>query len=300
MAQSLVSIIAPIYNAMPHLGPCLESIRRQSYPELEVLLVNDGSTDESLALCREMAKQDGRFRVIDQKNAGVSAARNRAMEQATGKYLQFVDGDDRLTPDATELLVKEAESTGCDLVVAHFYRVVEGKLAQRGHIKKRATMTRADYAERMMGAPANYYYGVLWNKLYRRSVVERYGVRCDAAVAWCEDFLFNLEYLRYCRLVATLPQPVYYYFKREGSLVNSQISLRKTIEMKKQTFAYYKDLYQSLDLYEERRLEVYKYLLTAATDGTTLTLPGPLEVFNQPGPDRKDFKYRRKRKEGTG
>lgn len=296
MAQPLVSIVVPVYNAMPYLATCLDSVRRQSYPNLEVLLVNDGSTDGSLALCRELAAADPRFQVIDQPNAGVSTARNRAMEKATGKYLQFVDGDDKLTTDATERLVREAESTGADLVVAHFYRVVEDKTAQRGHIKKRATMTRTDYAERMMTAPANYYYGVLWNKLYRRGVVERYRVRCDAAVAWCEDFLFNLEYLRYCRLVATLPQPVYYYYKRKGSLVTAQIGLRKTVEMKKQTFAYYKELYQSLDLYEERRLEVYSYLLAAATDGTTMTLPSPLSGLSEPGPDRKSRRKTREEK----
>lgn len=277
MESPLVSLIVPVYNVETYLRPCLESIRAQRWPALEVLLVNDGSTDASLSICQEYAALDPRFKVIDQPNAGVSAARNRAISVAQGKYLQFADGDDKLPPNATEILASAAERTGADLVTAHFYRVIGDKIAQRGHIKRECCLTRADYAEEMVKAPANYYYGVLWNKLYRRSIVERHQMHCDEQVAWCEDFLFNLEYLRYCRLIAAVPAPVYYYYKRKGSLVTSRISLRKTIQMKKTTFATYKQLYQSLDLYEEQRLAIYRYLVSAATDGTAFTLPKPEE-----------------------
>lgn len=287
MARPLVSIIVPVYQVERHLPACLDSICRQSYEALQVILIHDGGTDGSLSICRDYAAGDSRIQVIDQKNAGVSAARNRGLREATGKYIQFVDGDDKLTPDATETLVREAESTGADLVVAHFFRVVEDKVAQRGHIKRRATLTRSDYAQRMMTAPANYYYGVLWNKLYRRNLLEKYELGFDASIHWCEDFLFNLEYLRYCRLIAVQPHPIYYYYKREGSLITAEISLRKTVDMKRTTFTYYKELYQSLDLYEEQRLMVYRYLISAATDGSATELPRPLWQFSQPGIDRK-------------
>lgn len=273
MEHPLVSIIVPVYNAGDYLRPCLESIRRQSWENIEVLLVNDGSTDASLTVCEEFEATDPRFKVISQANAGVSRARNRGLAAARGKYLQFADGDDKLTPNATEVLATAAEKKGADLVAAHFYRVVGEKCAQRGHIKKECYLNRADYAEQMRKAPANYYYGVLWNKLYHRSIVERQELRFDEGMNWCEDFLFNLEYLRHCRLIAALPEPVYYYYKREGSLVTSHISLRRTIEMKRTTFAYYKDLYESLDLYEQRKLSVYKYLISAATDGTAVEPP---------------------------
>jgi len=272
MKQPLVSVIVPVYNAGDYLRPCLESIARQEPEDMEVLLINDGSTDGSLSVCEEFEAADSRFKVIDQPNAGVSAARNHGLRAARGKYLQFVDADDRLTPDATPILLTAAEKQGADLVAAHFYRVVKDRCVQRGHIKGERFLNRADYAEQMRKAPANYYYGVLWNKLYDRSIVERQGIRFDEQINWCEDFLFNLEYLRYCRLIAAVPRPVYYYYKREGSLVNSNISLRRTVEMKRTTFAYYKDLYESLDLYEQRRLSVYKYLISAARDGTAVEL----------------------------
>lgn len=274
MKQPLVSVIVPVYNVEPYLGPCLESLRAQTYPDLEVLLVNDGSTDGSRELCAAMARADRRFHLIDQANAGVSAARNAGLARASGKYLQFVDGDDRLSPQATETLVHSAESTGADLVITHFIRVDGERQARQGHIKGRRLLTRQEFAQEMVKAPANYYYGALWNKLYRRSIVEKQGLRFEEGVSWSEDFLFNLEYLRHVRLVAAVPKPLYYYHKRPGSLITSQATLRKVIRMKRDTFDYYKNLYQDLDLYDEQKARVYRYLISTATDGTTLTLPG--------------------------
>ena len=256
MEQSLVSIVIPVYNLAPYLKECLDTVVRQSYKELQVLLVNDGSTDSPLDLCRIYTK-DSRFRLIDKENTGVSDSRNRALDLAQGKYIQFIDGDDWLTEDATETLVHAAETTGADLVLSHFYRVSDGRKARRGHIKTEGVMTRRDFAEQMMKAPANYY---------------AHHLRFDTQVNWCEDFLFNLEYIEYARLIATVPKPTYYYRKREGSLVNGSISLRRTVTTKKQTFAYYKDLYQKLDLYEDQKAAVYSYFLSAATDGAVSPL----------------------------
>ena len=123
MNEPLVSIIVPVYNVESYLSPCLESIQRQSWRNLEVLMVDDGSTDGSSAVCADMAVADPRFRLLRQENAGVSAARNAALTLAGGKYLQFVDGDDRIHPQATETLVHAAEAMGADLVLSHFYRV---------------------------------------------------------------------------------------------------------------------------------------------------------------------------------
>ena len=274
MNQPLVSIIVPVYNAEIYLGPCLESLRSQTWPDLEIILVNDGSTDGSGQLCAAAARVDGRIRFLDRPNGGVSAARNAALAAAKGDYLQFSDSDDLLTPDATETLVRAAQVTGADLVISHFFRVDGEKQAQRGHIKGERLLTRQEFAQEMVKAPANYYYGALWNKLYRRSIVEKQGLRFEEGVSWSEDFLFNLEYLRHVRLVAAVPKPLYYYHKRPGSLITSQATLRKVIRMKRDTFDYYKNLYQDLDLYDEQKARVYRYLISAATDGTTLTLPG--------------------------
>ena len=194
MEQPLISIIVPVYNAEPYLDNCLDSIAAQTWENLEVWLVDDGSTDASPALCDARAAADSRFHVLHQANAGVSAARNAALERATGQYLQFVDGDDYLPSTATERLVRTAGATGADLVIGRFWRVAGTRKALQGHIRREGVFTRREFAEEMLKAPANFYYGVLWNKLYRRSIVEEGGLRCDPEVSWCEDFLFNLEY----------------------------------------------------------------------------------------------------------
>lgn len=277
MSFPLVTLIVPIYNAAAYLENCLDTIKAQSYREFEALLVNDGSTDASFDICRSYVQSDSRFRLIDKPNSGVSDSRNRALDQACGKYLQFLDSDDWLTPNAIETLVHAAESTGADLVLSHFYRVVGERMAQRGHIKARQVLTRQEFAEEMMKAPANYYYGVLWNKLYRRSIVEAHRLRFPSDINWCEDFLFNLNYIEHVRLVSAVPEPIYYYRKRGDSLVNAQASLRRTVAMKRSTFEYYKELYRKLDLYEEQKGRIYSYLLSAATDGAVGPLSPKLE-----------------------
>lgn len=252
MAESpFVSIIVPVYNVEAYLPRCLDSICHQTWPSIEVWLVNDGSTDGSLALCREIAAADERFHVIDKPNSGVSNSRNAGLKAAGGKYIQFLDSDDYLTSSATETLVHAAESTGADLIVAHFYRDFEDRQVHQGHIRDKRIMTQAEYAEEMVKAPSNFYYGVLWNKLYRRNILETNDLQFPRELSWCEDFLFNLEYLKYVRLVMALPEPVYHYVRRENSLVMTQVTLRKALRVKRETFAYYKQLYQHLNLYEE-------------------------------------------------
>lgn len=122
--KPMVSVIVPVYNAEQTIRRCVASILDQQFTDLELLLVDDGSTDGSGAICDEFAARDARVTAIHQKNAGVSAARNHALDLAQGVYLQFLDSDDWITPDATRSLVRAAEAHRCDLVIADFYRVV--------------------------------------------------------------------------------------------------------------------------------------------------------------------------------
>ena len=123
MEQPLVSIIVPIYNAQDHIARCIQSIRSQTYQNLEILLLNDGSKDYSLDLCRMYSRVDSRIVLIDKANSGVAATRNLGLQEARGKYLQFVDADDTIQPYATEMLVDRAETHSADLVIAHYNRI---------------------------------------------------------------------------------------------------------------------------------------------------------------------------------
>ena len=163
--QPTVSIIVPVYNAEKTLERCVDSILNQTYQDFELLLVDDGSPDGSGALCDAYARQDSRVRVFHQENAGVSAARNLALDHAAGEYLQFLDSDDWITPDATSSLVRAAREHQCDLVIADFYRVCGDRVSRKGDIDDPVVLTQEEYAAHMMENPADFYYGVLWNKL---------------------------------------------------------------------------------------------------------------------------------------
>ena len=220
MEQPLVSVIVPVYNAKLHIARCVESIRRQSYPNLEIILVNDGSSDVSLQVADVYARADKRILLIDKDNSGVSATRNLAISMATGKYLQFVDSDDYLAPDATRLLVEKAEQNTADLVIAPYYRVETHKplfskneedsyqtIEQYGFLDA-GFYDKTTFARGLMKEPASFYYGVMWNKLYRRDIVHNHGIQCNVDLGWSEDLLFNLEYIRRARLIAATAQPL--------------------------------------------------------------------------------------------
>lgn len=209
----VVSLIIPVYHAEKYLRRCLDSALQQTFSDMEIIVVNDGSEDASLEICREYEAKDCRLHVLDKENTGVSDSRNRAIAMAQGEYLQFLDSDDWLAPDATESLVYAARKYDCDLVIADFYRVDGAVFTEKQHIRERGLLTREQYAEYMMQEPADFYYGVLWNKLYRRSVIEEHQIRMNPELRWCEDFLFNLSYIRYAERFTAIQTPIYYYYE---------------------------------------------------------------------------------------
>lgn len=262
----MVSIIVPAYNAEKTLERCLCSLKNQTYKNIEVLVVNDGSQDHTRRIVDKYRKKDSRFRLINKTNSGVSDSRNAGMEEAAGEYLQFADADDWLPKNAVEAFVTRAVGTGCDMVIADFYRVVGKRIYVKGHIPKEGLLSRDDFAAYMMKAPANFYYGVMWNKFFKADIVRERGLSCKKEMSWCEDFLFNLEYLESVSSIYVCKEPVYYYVKTKGSLVSTQVNLSQTIKTKKILFDYYKELYQSIDMYEENKFRIQLFLLDFARD----------------------------------
>lgn len=275
----LVSIIVPVYNSENSLARCVDSILNQTFKDFELILLDDGSTDTSGKICDSYSEKDERVHVVHKENSGVSDTRNHGIEIAEGKYLQFLDSDDWITPEATGLFVRTAEENRCDMVIADFYRVVGERVSTKGAIEQDGMMDRVSYAENMLQKPADFYYGVLWNKLFRREIIETYHLRMDSSVSWCEDFMFNLEYVRHIQSIYALKVPVYYYVKTKGSLVSQGMSVKKTIQMKRTVFEYYnnfcKDVFDE-EGYEKYKVQVYRFLIEAAGDGIVAPaiLPG--------------------------
>ena len=281
-----VSIIIPIYNAEKHLRRCIDSVLKQDFEDFELILMNDGSRDSSGMICDTYAEKDERVRVVHKENSGVSDTRNQAMTLARGEYLQFLDSDDWITPDATGLLVRMAKEHDCEMVIADFYRVIGERLSPKGKIREDGILSREDFAMEMMENPADFYYGVLWNKLYRRDIIEKNNLCMDKDISWCEDFIFNMEYIRHVKQVYALHVPMYYYVKTPGSLVSQGTSISKTIQMKRTVFKCYKEFYKEVfkeEDYEKIRLQVYRFLIDAAGDGAVgpTILPGSMKLGDE-------------------
>lgn len=264
--QKKVSIIIPVYNRENTIERCLDSILTQTYKNLEVIIINDGSTDRSGEIINAYALKDSRILAITKENSGVSDSRNFGLKSAHGDYIQFADSDDWLPERATELLVEALEKNRSDMVIADYCRVRGRQLYQSGAIENAGTLTRAEFAQVMMEKASDFYYGVVWNKLYRRKIIKKYKLQFSEELQWCEDFLFNLEYLKYTAKVEVIKEPVYYYVKTKGSLVSTQTTPGNIIRTKLMLYDYYKKLYESLDLYEDNKLRIQMFLIQSARD----------------------------------
>ena len=260
----LVTVVVPVYNSQFTLDRCLKSICAQTYRNLEILAVDDGSADASRQIIARWAAADSRVRLIAKANGGVSQCRNTGIRQAQGRFLQFVDSDDRIPPSSTQTLVSQALSRDCQLVVADYYMVTGGKYMKNGSIQEPGLYTRRQFAQLMMRSPSDFYYGVMWNKLYCADLVRRYDLACPQEMNWGEDFFFNLEYLRYVDHVAVVKRAVYYYIRRKNSLSLSKNVILSALPARMALFSRYKELYEGLDLYENNKLGISLYPLTFA------------------------------------
>ena len=276
--RPLVSIIVPVYNGEKVIRRCIESILHQDYQNFELLLMDDGSKDSSPEICDEYAAADSRVKVFHKANSGVSDTRNQAMEMAQGKYFQFLDADDWIVPEATKLLVRAMEENDVDLVVSDFYRVVGENTSRKGSIDKSGVYTKLQFADCMMASPADYYYGVIWNKLYKGDIIRANFMKMDKTLTWCEDFIFNMEYILHTENIYVLKVPIYYYVKTEGSLVSQGMNPANIVRMKLNVVEYYRAFYKNLlseAEYERRKAEINTFLIDYAHDDAAFSfLPG--------------------------
>lgn len=166
--KELISVIIPVYRVEPYLKRCVDSVLAQTYTNMEVILVDDGSPDNCPAICDAYAQQDGRVSVIHQANAGLSGARNAGIDVVKGAYLAFVDSDDYLAPDYLEKLYRACVETGSDMSVCRWEYVKGEAIPQKGTGETKVFTGREMQANQY--TPDGAYFVVAWNKLYRREL----------------------------------------------------------------------------------------------------------------------------------
>ena len=194
--KGLVSVVVPVYNAEKYLEKCIDSILSQTYKNIELILINDGSKDGSLAVCNRFLENDERVRVISRENSGVSATRNLGINTAKGKYLCFVDSDDFVENDYVEKLVSntyENTMTFCGYFIDTIYDKDEDNHRVSKIIK---SMEGKNIKDNIADVYHNGFLSVIWNKIYDLEVLKENEIKFDEKLSLGEDLLFNLEYLK--------------------------------------------------------------------------------------------------------
>ncbi|MBR0447812.1 MAG: glycosyltransferase family 2 protein [Clostridia bacterium] len=218
--DALISIIVPVYNVAEYLPRCMDSILEQTYTNLEVILIDDGSTDGSDAICNAYAEKDGRVRVVHQENGGVGRARNAGLAHCTGDYIAFVDSDDYIFPDSIRQLYDRAQADGSDMVIGNCVRTYQdGTQSDPCFALDDAVYTRDEILNRLTGLTAMPV--VSWNKLLTRHCME--GVKYPE-VCIGEDTRAFPKMLDHCTRISTISTSTYAYFQRGDSLMRSMKS----------------------------------------------------------------------------
>ncbi len=268
-----ISIIVPIYNVAPYLRQCMDSIIQQTYPNIEIICVDDGSTDESGTIADEYAKKDSRVRVIHQSNGGVSSARNIALPHISGKYVIFVDGDDWLAPNTCAL----AMSHDTDLVMWAYTREYPEHCAPKQVFEKERQFRNAechDLLRRMVGLsdeelahPENAdALSTVWGKLYRADIIAQHQLRFTdlQRIGTYEDGFFNLSYISYIDSAVYVPTCLYHYRKNTGMTARYRESLAQQ----------WKNLFKDMLCYIGEREHNAPDLLQALNNRISLSIIG--------------------------
>lgn len=223
-----ISVIVPVYNCAPYLRQCIDSILAQTWTDLEVILVDDGSTDGSGAICDAYAARDGRVVCIHQANAGAAAARNRGLQAATGAYVAFADSDDWLDLDMYETMLAAARAQGCDLVICDCLKESEEgsgvySHALPGGFYSKSAMREAYYPQLLMPDTMEYPVTISnWLLLIRRDVIEANGLSFPEGMRFSEDLLFGAEVGYYAGSMVYLKgYTPYHYRQNPGSVTHT-------------------------------------------------------------------------------
>ena len=219
MNNEMVSVIIPIYNTQKYLKRCMDSVIEQTYQNIEIILIDDGSSDNSLEICKKYQENDKRVYIISGKNCGVSHARNLGIDKAKGKYLYFVDSDDYLEKEAIEKMLIEYKMRNNQLVIAGYKEIENNLVKEKNWGKQEITNERA----KELVLHENGVGGYLWNKLFVASLIKKNDIKFQEDISVWEDVLFVMQYLNQCDNVIIINDCIYAYCRREGSAVEHSL-----------------------------------------------------------------------------
>ncbi|MDY2607826.1 MAG: glycosyltransferase family 2 protein, partial [Lachnospiraceae bacterium] len=213
--SDLVSIIVPVYNVEKYLEECLDSILKQTYANIEVIVVDDGSTDNSYAICCKYHQLDSRIKLVQKKNGGLSSARNAGLDHMTGSYVAFVDSDDTIDQNMIEKMIDVIKKTNTDIVIGAFERYddITGNIYSREMLDGKWNRLSEDNLGEML-----YVNPGVWNKLYRAELFQKVTFT-DVSLA--EDLVFLMDILKEKPRISRIREVLYRYRVRGNSIINT-------------------------------------------------------------------------------
>lgn len=212
------SIIVPVYNAENYLSRCVDSILKQTFSDFELIFIDDGSPDSSGTLCDEYSKKDKRIKVIHQKNQGVSAARQKGLDNATGEYVIHADPDDWVEPNWLEELYKKAVETNADIVSCDYF--IESRYGSNYKSERPTSLICDDIIKDLLYGKI---WGVCWNKLIRRACFQKYNIRFNPEMNLWEDMMVIVKLLHSGATLCHSDKALYHYdnYSNENSIVRT-------------------------------------------------------------------------------
>lgn len=223
--MELISVIVPIYNVEKYLSKCIDSILNQTYKNIEVLLVNDGSTDNSEQICLEYAKKDNRIKYLKKKNGGLSDARNYGIEHANGEYLSFVDSDDYLDCTFLEKLYYSIINNNTEVAVCSYELIneLDNKVINTINIPSHTEKTTGiEIMKGVLNFKFRQPFVVVWNKLYKKYIFKN--LRFEVGKLHEDEFMVHKLWY-YTKNISLVNEPLYKYLRRENSITQSQMNL---------------------------------------------------------------------------
>ena len=211
-----VSIVIPVYNVAKYLRKCMDSVLAQTYSSLEIILVDDGSPDESGEICDSYAQQDSRVVVIHQQNAGAANAKNAGLDRATGDYITFIDSDDYVEPDWIERLVDTAEKHGADVVECDFDKVYQNRVEIANQYPESRVFTAEEYLEQYLG---NWTCSLFWNKLFCAKLLP--DIRFRRERRCIDDEFFTYKVVSRATRIVRIQDVLYHYRQRMSSAISN-------------------------------------------------------------------------------
>lgn len=239
-----VSIIIPVYNGEKYIEKCLKSVMQQTYKDIEIIVINDGSKDNTNKIIQAYKEKDKRILYLVQENRGVSASRNKAIQKATGEYIVFVDADDTINEDYVEVLVQTIEKENVDIVACGYTDIsIYGVLKLNDFYKGNVLLSKNDFINDIFIGVG----GTLWGKIFKNKIIRENNIKMNEEIFMCEDMLFVLEYATKCTSFGAVKENLYYYNRINDNSISSKIN-----------FTYYNNFITVIKLIEDI-LESNKY-----------------------------------------